>query len=96
MATISFHAAVGARDAVRGWPNAPHKMYQKAQAFPQFRKGQSHSHPPNVTYLMNPVFTAVSPPSTVNTAPVINEASSEARKRTALATSSGLPSLRIG
>lgn len=48
------------------------------------------------SYLANPVFTAVIPPSTVNTAPVINEASSEARKRAALAISSGFPSLLIG
>ncbi len=47
-----------------------------------------------MTYLANPVFTAVIPPSTVNTAPVMNEASSEARKSAALATSSGVPSLR--
>jgi hypothetical protein len=48
----------------------------------------------NITYLANPVLTAVSPPSTVNTAPVMNEASSEERKRKALATSSEVPSLR--
>jgi hypothetical protein len=39
---------------------------------------------------------AVMPPSTVRTAPVMNEACSEARKKTAFATSTGSPIRRSG